>query len=104
MPKVLNLRTASVDELKAAARIDRQTRWGNRHRIGYCWNCRTSHDRIGAVSAYIKDLRNNPQLVEAIRKNLSGLDVACWCAPDLCHGQIIIEVANGSPEWLRSPQ
>lgn len=102
MPRVLNIRTASLDDLKGAVIVDRRNRWGNPHKIGWCSRCQEVHDRIGAVDAYKKSLIANPMLVAAIRQNLRGKDVACWCWPDLCHGSIIIEVANGNPSWLES--
>jgi hypothetical protein len=25
---------------------------------------------------------------------LRGKDLACWCAPERCHGQVLLELAN----------
>jgi hypothetical protein len=32
--------------------------------------------------------------VESIRSELKGKDLACWCAPELCHGDVLLAVAN----------
>ncbi len=31
---------------------------------------------------------------EDVRRELRGHDLACWCAPDLCHGDVLLEIAN----------
>ena len=28
---------------------------------------------------------------------LRGKDLVCWCAPERCHGDILIELANSGP-------
>lgn len=42
--------------------------------------------------------------VKQIQKHLAGQNLVCWCAPNLCHGLVLLSVANGkilisSPEW-----
>lgn len=29
---------------------------------------------------------------------LRGKDLVCWCAPKLCHGEVLVELANHSEE------
>ena len=31
---------------------------------------------------------------DAIRKELKGKDLVCWCAPKSCHADILLEIAN----------
>jgi hypothetical protein len=34
-------------------------------------------------------------LLEAFRHDLAGLDLMCWCRPDLpCHADVLIELVN----------
>ena len=38
-------------------------------------------------------------LEAAIRAELGGKDLCCWCSPDqACHARALIEIANPSPE------
>ncbi|MEU8334849.1 DUF4326 domain-containing protein [Micromonospora tulbaghiae] len=38
----------------------------------------------------------NPEMQDAIRRELAGKDLACWCKPgDPCHADVLLEIANG---------
>jgi hypothetical protein len=37
-----------------------------------------------------------PELMTALHE-LRGKDLVCWCAPERCHGDVLIELLNGSP-------
>lgn len=82
--------------------MDRQTRWGNWHYVGWCKTCKTTHERGEAVEAFKQDLKERPDLIDAARTHLKGKDLVCWCAPAKCHADIWVEVANGDPEWLKN--
>jgi hypothetical protein len=34
-------------------------------------------------------------LVEAIRRELKGKNLACWCPAGPCHADVLLEIANG---------
>lgn len=54
----------------------------------------------GAVAAYVTYLRSRPDLVEVMRRELAGRDLACWCRlSDLwCHADVNLRVvAGGEP-------
>jgi hypothetical protein len=74
------------------------SRWANRHRLGHCQMCGVEHDRAGAVTAYARELAARPELVDAARQELAGVDVACWCRVDgqPCHGEVLVRVAAGA--------
>jgi hypothetical protein len=56
------------------------------------------HTREVAVSRYREDLRHRPDLVDGIRREITGRDVACWCkADEVCHGDVVLAVAAGEP-------
>jgi hypothetical protein len=73
--------------------------YANRHRAGTCRACRTEHDRAGAVAAHSRDLEARPQLVAAARRDLAGVNLACWCRLDArpCHADVLLLVVAGSP-------
>lgn len=40
---------------------------------------------------------SQPDLVEAIKSELKGKTLGCWCAPKRCHGDILLRIANDEP-------
>lgn len=58
-------------------------------------------DRATVVAAYGWWLFEQPHLMLAIRPELSGHDLACWCPlpaageDDVCHAAVLLEIANG---------
>lgn len=36
----------------------------------------------------------NPPTVKEIKAALKGKVLGCWCAPQACHGDILLEIAN----------
>jgi len=75
----------------------RASRCANPHRAGACRRCGHEHDQAGAVTAYAVDLDRHPELVAAARRELAGVDLACWCRTDAgpCHGDVLVLVAAG---------
>jgi len=73
------------------------SRWANRHRVGWCRVCRAEHDQAGAVAAFERELAGRPELVIAARRDLAGVDLACWCRVGAgpCHGDVLVRVAAG---------
>jgi hypothetical protein len=45
------------------------------------------------IALYERRLRDRPDLMAALPK-LRGKDLACWCAPRLCHGDVLLRLAN----------
>jgi hypothetical protein len=97
MPKVLN---ASALRLKPnvlppnAVYIGRRTRngwraskWGNPFRPG------RDGTREEIIARYRSWICDQPQLVAALPE-LRGRDLVCWCAPEMCHGDVLVEMAN----------
>lgn len=83
--KVLNLRR---DDCSDAVRIDRATKWGNPFVIG------RDGDRDDVCEKYAAWLPAQPQLDP---RELQGRDLACWCAPARCHGDLLLRLANNPP-------
>lgn len=68
--------------------IGRPSKWGNPFRLG------PGESREAAVAKYRAWLMTQPALVAAARRELRGKVLGCWCAPKLCHGDVLMEVAN----------
>jgi hypothetical protein len=46
------------------------------------------------LKRFREHLKQRPQLVSAIRRLLKNKDLACLCAPRLCHADILLKIAN----------
>ena len=68
--------------------IGRPGPWGNPFSIG------EHGTREEVVEKYAEWLLEQPELVAKAREELKGKVLGCWCAPKLCHGDILAEVAN----------
>jgi hypothetical protein len=92
MPRVLNCRDG---EHPGAVYIGRQTRTGRR-RSKFANPFRIERDgtREECVAKFEAYLLARPELLEAARRELRGRDLACWCAPELCHGHVLLRYAN----------
>ena len=70
--------------------VTRPTRWGNPHPL--------SLGRHEAVRRYRDDLFAGrlAVTVDEVKRELRGRDLACYCPrSEPCHGDILLEVANG---------
>jgi hypothetical protein len=66
-----------------------RSRWANRFKIG-----EDATDAADAVEQYRAWLKTQPQLMGAI-PTLRGQVLGCWCAPGPCHGDVLVELADG---------
>lgn len=88
MPRVLNKRTDRIP--LDAVYVGRPSKWGNPFKIGGGSQLTRGH----VIELYKLYLLVHTELVEAVRKELRGKDLVCWCAPLLCHADILLELAN----------
>lgn len=74
-----------------AVKVTRPGRWGNPHPIGKrCKLCGAMHDRDESIALFRRDVDT-----DAVRRELKGRDLACWCKPDEpCHADVLLEIAN----------
>ena len=85
-------RTKGWRKSAAAVVVARPSRWGNPHRVGI------DGDRLWCFDRFREDLWRGglPFSVDDVHRELAGRDLACWCRPeDLCHADVLLEVANG---------
>ena len=53
------------------------------------------HDREAMVRHYREYLEGRPDLLKRLRDGeLSGRALGCWCAPQPCHGDVLLEYAE----------
>lgn len=69
--------------------IGRPSKWGNPYVVGRDGN------RHEVCEKYRSFMQNNPQLLSEVGE-LKGKTLGCWCAPKACHGDILMELANGN--------
>lgn len=89
--KVLNV----YDMEDAGVYIGRNSKWGNPFIIGVDGN------RQQVIEKYKLYLDEHPELKEAAKIELKGKNLACFCAPKSCHGDVLLLLAN--PELLNNP-
>lgn len=83
MPRVLNRRHDHVG--RKAVLVDRTTKWGNPF---------YEYSREVNIMKYRLWLLDHPELAAAAREELAGKDLVCWCAPESCHANVLLEIAN----------
>jgi len=103
-------RTTVVNKRDVGERYDvyigRPSKWGNpfSHYISRPQAGSSSRgvtlvaSRKEAIEAYKAYLKTRPDLLRAIKKELGGRILACWCSPLPCHGDILAAIANGELE------
>ncbi|MGB3388463.1 MAG: DUF4326 domain-containing protein [Pseudaminobacter sp.] len=87
MCKVLNARTVGKAPAPGRVYIGRPSKWGNPFVIG------RDGSREEVIEKYRAWLASQPELLDALDE-LRGRDLVCWCAPQGCHGDVLIELAN----------
>lgn len=87
MPRVLNKHHGRVPS--GAVYIGRPSKWGNPFVIG------KDGDRDEVIQKYREWLIRQPALVAQAKAELAGKDLVCFCVPCACHGDVLMEIANG---------
>lgn len=77
-----------------AVKVDRSTRWGNPYQAGQDGDGSRLY-LANTFRAYIMR-EEQADLRAAIRAELRGKDLACWCPLDggPCHADVLLEIAN----------
>ena len=87
-PRVYSRRKSAEKPPQDAVYVGRGTPFGNPFVIG------KDGTREDVIRAYREWLTYQPALRERMRRELRGKHLACWCAPEACHADVILEVAN----------
>jgi hypothetical protein len=91
MPKVLNKRDLGGSEPPNSIYIGRPGPLGSPFVIGIHGN------RKKCIEKHINFVLESPAILTRVRQ-LKGLDLVCWCAPEPCHGDFYLKLANMSEE------
>lgn len=100
MTRVVNIRHSLYDVYIGRAGHGHDGYFGNPIIIGkYCPECRSVHLTAGSTKPcykkyFLRRIRVDEEFRERIL-GLEGLDLGCFCAPNPCHGDVIVE-------WLDS--
>jgi hypothetical protein len=86
MPKVWKRGDPNIPA--GAVYIGRPSTWGNPYSIG------RGRSRAEVIAAYREWLFTCNLIGDVIRE-LKGKDLICHCAPKPCHGDVLLEIANG---------
>ncbi|MBA4766106.1 MAG: DUF4326 domain-containing protein [Porphyrobacter sp.] len=79
-------------------KVDRTTRWGNPYAGG---SHLTPEQRAYVTGLFNEYLQRPDQAdeVAAIRDQLRGKNLACWCPLDgPCHADVLLNIANGEED------
>ena len=66
--------------------IGRPGKWGNPFTIG------RDGTREEVIKKYKHWINYQPQLLEILKEELDGKILGCWCKPEACHGDFLIEL------------
>ncbi|MBI1684279.1 DUF4326 domain-containing protein [Caulobacter hibisci] len=88
MAKVLNKRNGAGSGA-GAVYCGRGSKWGNPFRIG------PDGDRDAVIAKHARWLAGQHGLLRALDE-LRGRDLVCYCAPQRCHADLLLTLANGS--------
>ena len=84
-PRVVNKRTYRGAE--AAVYVGRPSVWGNPFSL--------KRYGTGVFRRYLDYMGEHPELVARAREELGGRLLMCWCAPRLCHAEVLARLADG---------
>lgn len=70
--------------------IGRPSKWGNSFVIGIL-------SREDVIAAYERWILKQPELLNSLDE-LRGKVLGCWCAPQACHGDVLVRLANTTNE------
>jgi Domain of unknown function (DUF4326) len=62
-------------------------RWGNPFGIG------RDGTRLQVIARYERYILRHPRLLDRLA-DLEGKTLGCWCAPQPCHGEVLLRLAN----------
>lgn len=64
----------------------KKSKWANPYKV-------KDYGLEGCLRLYKEYVLSKPQLMESLEE-LRNRELGCWCAPDRCHGDILIELLN----------
>jgi len=92
MTTVVHCRKAAYDEY-----VGRPSKWGNKysHLPSNVPGVIRAATREEAVRRHEEDVRSDPELMKAIKRELRGKVLGCWCDDPLpCHARTLARIAD----------
>ena len=86
MCKVLNARQVGKQSTQSRIYVGRPSKWGNPFVIG------RDGTRDAVIAKYRAWIMRQPALIAALHE-LHGKDLVCWCAPERCHADVLLDLA-----------
>lgn len=75
--------------------IGRPSRWGNPFSHQPKTRAEVKVDtREEAIACFEEWLKQNPDMIERVKRELKGKVLGCWCHPKECHGDVLARIAN----------
>jgi hypothetical protein len=87
MCKVMNAKQVGKRATADRVYVGRPSKWGNPFVIG------RDGSRDDVIAKYRAWIVRQPELLAALHE-LRGKDLVCWCAPERCHAEVLVELAN----------
>jgi len=85
-PIVINLDLEPAP--KGAVYIGRPSKWSNPFKVGQ------DGTLLEVAQKYINWLQSQHELIADAKQELKGKDLACYCKPGLCHGDLLLILSN----------
>lgn len=89
-PKVWNKHDPNCPKGAGVSYVGRPSKYGNPFVMGGVLN----RSREEVVRLYAGWLAKSGITMEDIKRELGGKHLVCWCAPESCHADILLEIAN----------
>ena len=83
MKKVVHCKRSKYDVY-----VGRPSKFGNPFSIG------KDGTREDVIKKYREWIKTRPDLIAAAKIELRDKILACWCAPQACHADVLLEIAN----------
>ena len=74
-----------------AVNVTRPSKWGNPFVLG------SDGDRTGVIRKYREWIAEQPELLADLHE-LEGKTLGCWCAPQPCHGDVLVGLLAVAPD------
>lgn len=81
----MKTKVVHLNQNKFDVDISRPSKWGNPFKIGPDGN------RTQVIEKYRKWIERQPELLKCLDE-LDGKVLACWCKPQACHGDVLVEL------------
>jgi hypothetical protein len=87
-PRVLNAKRVGLPQnFPDAVYVGRPSKWGNPFSIG------PHGTRREVIVRHLMWLETQHDLLNSLHE-LKGKNLICWCAPEACHADILLQLAN----------